>query len=577
MRRLERLSLYFHTIKRLKIAQIYHQLLYKLGTWKTYRVSEIIPTPSDKFHLLVPQLDESAAYLSRFDTASLVAGKIRLLHAEYEFPWGVWQCDNASALFNFNLHYHEFLIALAIDILNTGSNEHLALFERLINDWLDTCCKIPAKPGRHRMQRGWYNAWAPYTISLRAINWLICMDALGNRLSTKTRQRMNQALFVQYQYLLNNPEKRVLANHYFENLKTLYILSLYFKDATTEKAVEIKLCEQVAEQILPSGLHFERSPMYHRVLLEGLLRVIVAVRQTDTNCSKALLHAAQQMLSYTMWLEEGLNRTPLFNDAGDNVAKSPDDLCAAAKEILNINPQPIVQPQGRGYHVFNMKESNVRAIVDADELGPSYMLGHSHCDCLSFEIFMDGTPLFVNAGTYQYQGPLRQLFRATLAHNTAMLGDNEQARCWGEHRVAQSCKVLQVERTVAKLTGRYCTWQGVQHHRVFSIEGTELSVLDSFTGAGDGIIRSCLRVAPGFDVSQKADNTLLVSSNGQSICTIYPVRSKAALYHDGEKCYYSPEFGLLLQCTLIEFSWAKQGEPGGYRINFNPKESRIHG
>lgn len=562
MQRMKRLSLYAHTIKRLKLSQVAHQLLYLLGTWKTYRVTDTIPEPLPAMGVMMAASDRDPVYLDRFDLEALHQSRIILLHQEYPFPWGNWSVDGASSLFQFNLHYHEFLIPLALRYKERGNPEDLHLFVRIVEDWLDTCCKTPYASGKYAMPQSWYNAWAPYTISLRAVNWLVCLDLVGVFLPQSIRDSMNRALYIQYLHLFNNLEKRVLANHYFENLKTLYILSLYFRDDIRHARAWKMFSSQLKEQVLSSGLHMERSLMYHRLLLEGLLRCLQATRTAGKEPPDLLHETVVRMLSYSAQMEKGFHRTPLFNDAGDNVAKSLPTLLQAA-ESLGIVPREYVQKEEPGYHVLVVPHVDARLMVDADVLGPNYMSGHGHNDCLSFELAVQGLPLFVNSGTYQYQGPMRGYFRSTAAHNTAMVQGVEQAQCWGEHRVARTIKDVDVEKTETGLLASYRTWTGIRHERRFDVKSMELSVVDIFD-VKDVEILSYLRIAPNADLIRQKDGGFLVVVNGEEICSIYSLQEPPSLFSDD----YSPEFGLLLKAHTLLFSWKASKGSGGYRIIF---------
>lgn len=567
MRRMKRLSLYAHTIKRLKPSQVAHQLLYMLGTWKTYRVTDIIPEPMPAMGVMMTATDCDPAYLKRFDLEALHQGRIILLHQDYPFPWGKWSVDGASSLFQFNLHYHEFLIPLALRYKERGSPEDLSLLVRILEDWLDTCCKTPYASGKYTMPQSWYNAWAPYTISLRAVNWLVCLDLVGALLPQSIRESMNRALYIQYLHLFKNLEKRVLANHYFENLKTLYILSLYFRDDIRHARVCKMFARQLKEQVLSSGLHMERSLMYHRLLLEGLLRCLHATKTAGKESPDLLQETVVRMLSYSAQMEKGFHRTPLFNDAGDNVAKSMPTLLKAASS-LGILPREYAQKEEPGYHVLDIPNADVQLIIDADVLGPAYMLGHGHNDCLSFELAVKGVPLFINSGTYQYQGPMRGYFRSTAAHNTAMVQGVEQAQSWGEHRVARTIKSVYVKRTETGLSASYRTWAGIRHERRFDVKGRVLSVVDVFD-VKDLEILSFLRVEPDADLIQHEDGGFLVALGGEEICTIHALHGRPLLVPDDQLRYYSPEFGLLLKAHTLLFRWNSSQGSGGYKVVFH--------
>lgn len=558
--------LYIRTIKRLRFGQLVHQLLYKLGTWKIYLIPKIIPQPVFSLGLLMHQTDLDPDYLKRFDLQALAAGSISLLHQVYPFPWSLWRCSEASALFQFNLHYHEYLIPLAASYQQKGRPEDLQLVLRIIDDWIDTCCRLPDKCGKHKLPQCWYDAWAPYTISLRAINWLVCMEILGDNLPDYLKDKMNKVLYVQFLHLRRNLEKRVLANHYLENLKTLYILSLYFGDTQIQAFSQKKLTEQLCEQVLSSGLHIERSLMYHRILLEGLMRCLLAAKAAGVMPPDTLRETVTRMLSYSAWVEQGWQRTPLFNDAGDNVAKSLSSLLNAA-DFLGILPTEYVQQDEPDYHVLHIPQTAAKLIIDADVMGPRYMLGHGHCDCLSFELAINGTPLFVNAGTYQYQGSLRQYFRSTSAHNTAMIDNVQQAQTWGEHRVAGSFGDVRVKRSTNSLTGVYKTWQGIRHERTFSIQGPELTVSDSFYPCY-GVISSFLRLAPEARLFRQEDGSYLVIFQGRSVCTIHALIEAPTLLENSQLNCYSPEFGLLTEAHTLMFKWDGTRGLGGYRVVF---------
>ena len=93
----------------------------------------------------------------------------------------------------------------------------------------------------------------------------------------------------------------------------------------------------------------------------------------------------QPMLDAAWSLEEGLDRIPLFNDAGNNVAKSLQALVSACKEHFDITPEYKSRFIDSGFYIF--KQNDWKLIVDAGQPGPAYIPGHAHCDAMSFELF----------------------------------------------------------------------------------------------------------------------------------------------------------------------------------------------
>ena len=69
--------------------------------------------------------------------------------------------------------------------------------------------------------------------------------------------------------------------------------------------------KECKEEILADGMHFELSPMYHKIIFEDILRVAVALRsikRKDTEIEEYL----QPMLNVAWSLEEGLERIPFI-------------------------------------------------------------------------------------------------------------------------------------------------------------------------------------------------------------------------------------------------------------------------
>ncbi|MBV8398055.1 MAG: alginate lyase family protein [Acetobacteraceae bacterium] len=70
---------------------------------------------------------------------------------------------------------------------------------------------------------------------------------------------------------------------------------------------------------------------------------------------------------------------------------------------------------------------------DAGPHGFLSTAAHAHADSLSFELRVGGRPLLVDCGTYCYhgEGPWRDYFRSTIAHNTLELNGRDQADAGG--------------------------------------------------------------------------------------------------------------------------------------------------
>ena len=433
---MSKLRLYISTVLHLKPSQIAFRIWRRLGGRTPLSIG-YVPSPAlsraDITNIpALPELDFDPVFLSRFDAATILANRIDLLHHAEAVDWKTsWNEPLSTPLWRFNLHYCEYLLPLAKAYLDTGNACYLEKGKAIIASWIESCPKT--KGGV---------AWEPYVISMRVVNWLAFFGELHDDLYSDHGfiESLNRALAEQFVHLSQHLEKDLRANHYLENLKALVMLACYFGDDRALGLALPKLYEQVQEQILPDGMHFELSPMYHKIVLEDLLRVAACLLAHGEDADETSRSLRLQSMCDCLWsVERDVNRTPLFNDSGDNVSKGRDALLRCAHNLFGIEPVYREVLPDAGYAMLE-RQTNcgvVKVIFDAGRPGPRYAMGHAHCDALSFECFVNGEPWIVNRGTYAYQDRSRLDFKSTLSHNTVRIDGTEQHECWAPFRVAR--------------------------------------------------------------------------------------------------------------------------------------------
>jgi hypothetical protein len=100
----------------------------------------------------------------------------------------------------------------------------------------------------------------------------------------------------------------------------------------------------------------------------------------------------------------------------------------AAASLRPGSPEPTIRRFDDG-GVVVLSAGSDHVFVDCGEVGLAGRGGHGHNDCLSFEAVLAGVPIVVDPGTYVYTASRewRNRFRATAAHNTPLVDDEEQA------------------------------------------------------------------------------------------------------------------------------------------------------
>jgi uncharacterized heparinase superfamily protein len=303
--------------------------------------------------------------------------------------------------------------------------------------------------------------------------------------------------------------------------------------------------------------------MYHKIILEDLMRTAKAVQQADRLFYQELLAVIRKMADAMYSLEEGMGHTLLFNDAGDNVARPMTSLLAALREEFDIMPYSQKAFAQAGYYI--LQNQGIKVVMDAGKIAPDYMPGHGHCDGLSFELARKGRPVFINAGTGQYQGTLRSYFRSTAAHNTVVIDGQEQSQCWGEHRVAGRIHDVSGTISAGQIEGTLTNWCGKVHHRSLQLMDNQLKIKDQLTGHA----QLYLHLVPEFHYVEQEGSLQIKDASGNVIGSVsYPKTDRVQVHREGTICSYAPEFGKIQKMEVLELSWDADGSEHEVNIKF---------
>ena len=256
------------------------------------------------------------------------------------------------------------------------------------------------------------------------------------------------------------------------------------------------LNEQLNEQFLCDGGHFERSPMYHSILLNDLLELIYLSKISQSPIIQAYEDywrtTANKALDFLTGMLHPDNEISFFNDAAFGIAPSPGHLFSFAEKLglaLPNNEQRLLTFKESGYSRIQ-NEHNV-VLFDHGTVGPNYLPGHAHADTLSFEWSHLGQRIVVNSGTSLYGGcqeRLRQ--RQTPAHSTITVNNLSSSQVWSGFRVAKrangeliSAKEIDASLEVkARHDGYKVLGQNVMHNRTITLNENSFTVTDTIEG-----------------------------------------------------------------------------------------------
>lgn len=518
-----RLPLYLRTLRHLRAGQV------------TNRVARRFVRPPQALGL-APVLRpgagvEPGTFLPKPDPRG-AEDRFTFLNLERQVSPLEYVAPGGGALWEYNFHYFDGLMAPGAAPGETAS---------WVGTWL---AAVP--PGASP-------AWDPYPASRRILNWVKWSLAFPDA----QPDGFFESLATQVRHLERTLEYHLLANHLLANAVALTAAGLRFAGAEGDawlRRGSALLEEQLREQMLEDGAHFELSPAYHALIVEDLLDLVQMARAMDVELPTAVAGAAQRGLEWLRIVTRPDGRFPLFNDAAYGVS-APTRALIDYAERLDLAPAPdsgtglvALAPSGH----FRYREGRVFLVGDVGGTGPAYQPGHTHCDMLSFELGWDGVPLVVDTGTSTYEvGGRRRTERGTAAHNTVQVDDLEQHEIWASFRIARRGEVEAVEfapdRVVASIRAFPPRWARLT--RSWRFDGEAVTIEDV---VNDGRARRCtarLHFHPEVDLQGEAGDWC---ANGLEFSFQGHTAVRNVEYH------YAPEFNRLIpaRCLEIEFDGA---------------------
>ncbi len=286
-----------------------------------------------------------------------------------------------------------------------------------------------------------HDAKEPYPISLRLVNWLKFL--YHHRIDDPG---VNAFMMAELHTLNRRLEYHLMANHLLENAFALTIGGFCLQHKPLYQKGLHLLLEQLEEQILGDGAHYEKSVMYHQILLGRLLDVI---NFTGINTDPKLKDTAAKMLGWLHEMTLADGSIPCFNDATPGEAPSTSELLTYAK-LLNVSPKKITSDDS-GYHAFRLP--GLEMVIDGGDIGPSYQPGHSHNDAGSFVLNIHGKPVLVDTAVSTYEvSERRRHERSVRAHNTTHPEGVEPSELWGSFRIGRRESVRLLRKSINEIS-----------------------------------------------------------------------------------------------------------------------------
>lgn len=514
--------LFYHTAKNMKARQLAgvverkarHAVIPRLPINFDQRYerripNELVVTPSpiaDNSDLLRDSLSQSERDRYRNLVDDAIDGTLTFLNRSIDFgdeiDWNHELLDEYPLLWRLKLQSFEFLewAVLGFDDPSEAEDIH-AQFQRWLLSWAES---NPIGDTKYLRR-----SWIPHSVSLRVLNWSR-YAAWCEQADIPVDDRLYRQIFKNALFLKNHIEFEVGGNHLIENAIALVVAGVLFENHETgwmETGLEV--LEQAGEtQFLADGGHFERSPMYHIMVLQRYATAYNLLSRRDDPSSR-LKATTERASGFLREITGPDGEIPLLNDSvhGEQISarscQSYINACDLQPEEVSLN-----HPTGSGYRKLVTDDSTL--LIDVGEVGPPHLPAHSHNDQLSVLLWIDDVPVLTDTGVYDYAPTSRRQYsRSVSAHNTAQYDETEPIQIGGRYLMGKRTTIHVADqandRIRAACSRRPTNGPNYQHQRIIDTANDRWNISDNVASDEGGTFSVRYHFAPGITLERGAE------------------------------------------------------------------------
>lgn len=363
-------------------------------------------------------------------------------------------------------------------------------------------------------------AWRPDIAGRRLAHWIQWQGIFLAPVPADFRARYLRSVHLHKNHLAATIASAPAGSGTIAALKGLLFCALALDDDGLRIRATRRLDSALAQQLLPDGMHVERSPALQLAVLRDLAEIASAHTMAGRAVPPALSAAMQAMIPALMMFRHGDGGLALFNDSTETGTGTVERVLSAiggGRTALDQAPNGGFQRLARGSLV---------AILDAGRPAPPDFDAHAHAGTLALEVSSGRERLIVNCGAHPYHPDWRQAQRYSAAHSTLVIDDTSSSQIrangsFGRRPMHVVCRREELDGQIwidASHDG-YLPKLGVTHRRRLYLtpDGEDLRGEDIVEGHGGANFALRFHLHPDVDASlaQSGTAALLRLPSGQ--------------------------------------------------------------
>jgi uncharacterized heparinase superfamily protein len=236
-----------------------------------------------------------------------------------------------------------------------------------------------------------------------------------------------------------------------------------------------------------------------------------------------------------------------------------DEYSRALHKPLYYPPVSACYKEG-GNTILRSQDHRILIGIDHAALGFGRIAAHGHADALSFQMFVDGQPVFVDPGTYIYHcdQESRNAFRKTENHSTVCVDGKDQSEMlgaflWGKRA---ECELLAFEdnENYVVVKARHNGYGALIHSRSFRFDkACKLEITDILSNQSKGV--AFFVVAPEFQIEKLEEKRLMIVCGTQKILMSFEGYDITIDYRNID---YSDTYGLISKTKKISVQFTER-------------------
>lgn len=443
-------------------------------------------------------------------------------------------------------------------------------------------------------------------IAIRILNWTAVCSLVSEQDWIVAHHRY---WYLQIEWMKANLSPG--GNHKLLEGLALYAAGHFFsefqKSAQWRQQGNSIVVNEMFQQVAKDGVHKEQSMFYHQICTTHFVKFFLLSQKSHDTLPEAFIEQLVKMLKYIYETQKPDGTHPMIGDGDQLVTEDrehwesrglipfyyqffdkypgffPIADSDAADWFIKKNTQVIEKSflsplQARkstvfeqGGHVILRDGNSHYLFFNCGEFGYYPYPHHGHADALSFELYMNGQTVMVDAGGYEYSNDPERLFvRSTAAHNTIMVDDKEQSDTYGIFGVGKTANVkinrvdLRNERDI--VVAEHDGYLPIKHIRsiVFIKEAISAMVFsDLIDGQGQHLVKALFHLAPGIRYYPLKQNRFeLASMDGfvAHVCFFGPPKSSIEIFdkndHGGHiRSLVARQKGVTEKTSLLMLRW----------------------